>query len=71
MPSSTPQGGISGGELPELAAAGRVAELAECLDLDLADALAGEPELAPNPLERPSVAIVAAEEVRKNTDAEQ
>src|SRR3954454_20802539 len=50
-----------GRKLPELAAAGRVAELAQRLRLDLPDPLAGEPELASDLLQRASVPVVEPE----------
>src|SRR5580765_2567735 len=49
------------GELAELAAARRVAQLAECVGLDLADALARQTELVPDLLERPGTPVVEAE----------
>src|SRR6185436_2888952 len=56
-----------GGELAQLAAAARVAELAQRLDLDLADPLAGEAELAADLLERAGVAVVEAEAKAQHT----
>ena len=47
--------------LPELAAARRVAELAQRVRLDLPDPLAGQAELVADLLERPRPAVVEAE----------
>src|SRR4029079_13523963 len=54
-------GWVLRGELAQLAAAARVAELAQRLDLDLADPLAGQAELLADFLERPGMPIVEAE----------
>src|SRR5690606_14192580 len=45
----------------ELLAAVRVAQLGQRLGLDLADALAGDAELAPDLLERPGLTVLEAE----------
>ena len=70
MPEATRRRFASGSgkfdETFQFADAGRVAHLAECFGLDLADALAGDLELAADFLERAAVAVLEAEALFKH-----